>query len=478
MRAIFYKYNKKTNSTARPNNSTTKIELDNVQIKTPSSINQPLIQLAKGTDVTGYNYVYLPSFNRYYFINDITYNIGIWLVSCVVDVLASFREDILNSEQYILRSASDYNGNILDMLYGTEASSNYYNVTSASTVVDPDNQISFPNYYNANYTDGVFIIGVISNNNSGVTYYQLSYIGFKNLINYLMSYVPSDMSDVSNGIAKSLLDPLQYITTCLWYPVSMTRGIVPVINSINIGGYDISVIGLGGGVIETRQVHFRSTISIPKHPQANEYPYTQLEPFSRYNLFFEPFGNIPLDSTKLYGASSLSLDWYLDVPTGEAELFINNGTLLVSNVSSLVGVQIRLSQLVNDIIGGAVNLGSAIAGTIVNAVAGNVMGAVVSGVSGIASTVNSMLPQLSTRGCEGSFLPYGLGAPKLHAFYNKQLNTDKERYGAPLCDIRELDDLSGYVLCSNAVVNYRAHTPLSMESDEVNSLLNTGVYIE
>lgn len=478
MKVVFYIFNKKSNSTARPNNSTTKLELDNVQVKTPSSINQPLLQIAKGNFDISYNYVYIREFDRYYFVQDITYNMGVWLVSCVVDVLGSYKEDILNSYQYVLRSASDYNGNILDMLYGTEASSNYYDVTSASTVIDPDNQISFPNYYNATYTDGVFIIGVISNNNSGVTYYQLSYLGFKNLINYLMNYVPSDMSDVSSGIAKSLLDPLQYITTCLWYPVSMTRGFTPVINSINIGGYDISVIGLGGGVIENRQVHFRSTISIPKHPQADDYPYTQLEPFSRYNLFFEPFGNIPLDSTKLYGASSLSLDWYVDVPTGEAELFINNDNLLVSNVSSLIGVQIRLSQLVNDIIGGAVNLGGAIAGTIANAVIGNVAGAVISGVSGIASTVNSMLPQLSTRGCEGSFLPYGLGEPKLHAFYNKQLSTNRSRYGRPLCEGRDLNTLSGYVLCSNATVNYSIFAPTSYEADEVNNLLNSGVYLE
>ena len=470
MKITLYTFSKKPNSTARPSGSGTEFDC---QIKAPSSIISPIIQLSKASNPTNFNYAYIPDWNRYYFISDITYGIGLWILSLRVDVLASFKDDILATSQYILRNANNYNDDILDTLYPTKAGANY-NIATAGGVTDPDNQISFPNYFNATYTDGFFIIGVISNNNSGVTYYQLSYDGFTSLLSSLMTYIPTDFEDVSDGIAKAMLDPLQYITSCMWYPVSMTRGITPVSTSINIGGYNISVSSIGG-IIQNRSCHFRSSVSVPKHPQAEAYAYTQLEPYSRYNLFFEPFGNIPLDTTKLYDSTSLTLDWYVDVPTGEAELFIRNGNILVANTSALIGVQVRLSQLVNDIVGGFTGVAGGIAGVVAGVALGDYVGAITSGLSGISSAVNSMLPQLSTRGSEGSFLAYSLGAPQLHAFYNLQVDTDPTRYGRPLCEIETLSSLSGYTLCSNASLSLSCS---DNELTEIESLLNGGFYIE
>lgn len=470
MRITFYTFSKKSNSTARPDITGTDFDC---QIKSPSSIVNPVIQLSKASDPTTFNYAYIPEWKRYYFINDITYNLGLWVLSLTVDVLGTYRNQILLSEQYVLRNANDFDDNIVDNLYPVKAGSSYV-VNNAGAVIDPDYQISLPDYFNASYTSGYFIIGVISNNSSGVTYYELSYSGFTSLLNSLMSYIPTDFDDVSDGIAKAMLDPLQYITSCFWYPVSMTRGITPVTSSINIGGYNIPVSSIGG-VIQNRSCHFRSSVTIPKHPQYDDYGYTQLEPYSRYNLFFEPFGNIPLDTMKMYEGTSLTLDWYVDVPTGEAQLFVRNGSILVANVSSLIAVQVRLSQLVNDIIGGTTSLSGGLMGAVAGLALGDYIGAITSGLSGISSAVNSMLPQLSTRGSEGSFLAYSLGSPKLHALFNLQVDTDPQRYGRPLCKIRTLKNLSGYTLCSNASLSLSC---TDNELTEIENYLNGGFYIE
>lgn len=471
MRIIFYTFSKKPNSTARPSGSGTEFEC---QIKSPSSIISPVIQLSKASSPTNFNYAYIPDWSRYYFISDITCGIGLWILSLRVDVLASFKNDILATSQYILRNANNYNDDILDTLYPTKAGANY-NIATAGGVTDPDNQISFLNYFNASYTDGYFLIGVISDNSSGVTYYELTYAGFTSVLSNLMTFIPTDFEDVSDGIAKAMLDPLQYITSCMWYPVSMLRGIAQVIDHIMIAGYRIPISALGCGIVTNRSCHFRSSVSVPKHPQAEEYSYTQLEPYSRYNLFFEPFGNIPLDTTKLYDSTALTLDWYVDVPTGEAELFVRNGNILVANTSALIGVQVRLSQLVNDIVGGFTGVAGGIAGVVAGVALGDYVGAITSGLSGISSAVNSMLPQLSTRGSEGSFLAYSLGAPQLHAFYNLQVDTDSVRYGRPLCEIETLSSLSGYTLCSNASLSISC---TDNELTEIESLLNGGFYIE
>lgn len=43
-----------------------------------------------------YNYCYIPAFHRYYFINDITsIRNGLWRIDCSVDVLMSYRNEIL-----------------------------------------------------------------------------------------------------------------------------------------------------------------------------------------------------------------------------------------------------------------------------------------------------------------------------------------------------------------------------------------------
>ena len=332
-----------------------------------------------------------------------------------------------------------------------------------------------------NMATNYFVIGVIGNNNTGITYYQLRYQGFKQVMSALMNYVPSDFSDVSSGIAKSLYDPLQYITSCYWLPVPFNVTYLPTPISINIGGYSIYIDGSQSATpIFDRKAHVRTTISIPKHPQADDYAYTQLEPYSRYNLYFRPFGYIPLDTTKLYGCDTLRLDWYIDVATMQSALFIynNNTGTLISTVDSCIGVEVALSQIKVDFLGAVNSMASGVTNAAISGAGGNIGSAIMSVVSGISSTTSAMLPQLSSTGSMSSFLSYSVGAPQLHAFFNLQVDTDSSKYGRPLCAIKRLSNLSGYALCSNAVVNYTNTLPLSIESDEVISLLDSGVYIE
>lgn len=60
------------------------------------SIMSPIIRFEKD-GMLRYNYAYIPEFQRYYSVKDRTsYRYGIWDVSFEVDVLMSFRNDILN----------------------------------------------------------------------------------------------------------------------------------------------------------------------------------------------------------------------------------------------------------------------------------------------------------------------------------------------------------------------------------------------
>lgn len=72
-------------------------------LRDESSITEPNI-LIELENPSIYNYVYIPQFKRYYFIDDIiSVRNNIWLLKLSVDVLESFKSDILDLD-VILRN--------------------------------------------------------------------------------------------------------------------------------------------------------------------------------------------------------------------------------------------------------------------------------------------------------------------------------------------------------------------------------------
>lgn len=68
-------------------------------------IMHPILMVQAGGDIVTKNYVYIPDFNRYYFIASNTAGPnGIWKVELKEDVLMSFKSGILNSDIFLTRS--------------------------------------------------------------------------------------------------------------------------------------------------------------------------------------------------------------------------------------------------------------------------------------------------------------------------------------------------------------------------------------
>lgn len=65
--------------------------------------------------VPTFNYVYIPVFNRYYFVNDITsVKYKLWQMSLSVDPLMTYKDAILSCSGFVDRNENDYNPNIID----------------------------------------------------------------------------------------------------------------------------------------------------------------------------------------------------------------------------------------------------------------------------------------------------------------------------------------------------------------------------
>ena len=98
------------------------IEVANIdcKIKDDCSILNPTLIIK--IDSVDYNYVYIPEFNRYYYIDDIiTLNSRLKEISCSVDVRQSYREQLRNTSAIIARNERYYNQYIPDNMIGADS---------------------------------------------------------------------------------------------------------------------------------------------------------------------------------------------------------------------------------------------------------------------------------------------------------------------------------------------------------------------
>jgi len=508
-----YNFNKKPNSTARPSiNSGTTM---NCVIKTISSILTPIVEISGAANfIPLYNYAYISEFKRYYFIEDIRYEIGVWVISMRCDVLASFQTDILNSRQYVLRSSSTYDTNIADTMYLTEVESaaneyaeSLYTDTQYGNdyvhVLRGSGTTGIEKFFNVSFTSGCFIVGIVGENTAGVTYYAFDNTAFQEFISTAMTFTPSGMSDFSAAAGNAIFNPIQYITTVRWFPISPFY--TTTTKTIKIGGYSLPTLTYGGYAMNVTYIDtVYAAIDLPVHPDAGTRPYLKLSPFTHYNLYFQPFGCIPLDTTKLMNSTSITCTVAIDYCGGSCifSVYRSGSTLwnpegLIYTISMDYGVQLPISSLMMDWKAGlAVSALSWIKDTFVADKPSQDQSAwsylpeyarerLRAGQSDASATANkaldltaSALGQISTVGSAGSFLAYMKNRPYVMAWFMKTAQEDVARFGRPLHQDKRLDNLSGYCICSNANVTYSTDNPTVDEQLVIAAMLNSGIYIE
>lgn len=78
-------------------------------LRDSSKITEPSIMI-EASSVSGYDYAYIPEFDRYYFIKEKTsYRTGLWILSMEVDVLETYATDI-KALDCIIEATEKYRG--------------------------------------------------------------------------------------------------------------------------------------------------------------------------------------------------------------------------------------------------------------------------------------------------------------------------------------------------------------------------------
>lgn len=74
----------------------------NGTLRESTSVINPIITVEAPVTLVGYNYCYIPDFSRYYYVVDVkSMRNNLWAVTLRVDVLMSFKNDILNTPAII-----------------------------------------------------------------------------------------------------------------------------------------------------------------------------------------------------------------------------------------------------------------------------------------------------------------------------------------------------------------------------------------
>lgn len=455
----FYSFAKRLNSTKQPTVGTDLSCL----VKSDSSIVNPVIELS--TDPTGYNYCYIAAFNRYYFIDDIVFQKGIWIVYCSVDVLASFKTAIGSTSGYCTRSSQLYDGDIQDTAW--TVSTDYTLEVSEGTA----------QYTWAGFDNGYYVVGVKGTNSNiavnGVIYYLLTPSKFTLFIRsfYNNTGDSSYFGNLARGIADSIYNLSDFITSCRWYPFALdatTTEYDVYLGSKQIGNMQAPVLK------EYPVSTYDWSFTVPKHPQASvRGSYMNAAPFTHYEIM-TPWGlKIPLDSYYMRDKTSLKLSMKVDFTTGQAVVYYGHSVPNVGFYNDFLtyvnfGVEIPLT-------GTNVNLTSLIGNT-VSAVSNLFNGNVVGSIANVGNALMNAQPEPDPLPSRGGYAALTMNQPILVSKFYECAPTDYTNYGRPCCQVTAPGTIgSGFMMFENCNVQT---TGTHQEQNAIDAYMASGFFYE
>ena len=486
MNVILTNTTKKHNSTAVPTMSGTGTKTLSCMLKEGSSIIRPVLIFERANVGHTYNYVYISDFSRYYFVDDIVYDGARIYYHCSVDVLATYKSTIGNSTQYVLRAAHTYNEYVIDQ---------YYPVT---TRIRQYSEFLGTPWLEYGSSRGIWVVGVVngvSGAASGVTYYACTRSTFEAFMQYMMSanFVADQLGITvteaqTNPQWRTMIDPISYITQCVWLPFSYTTGSPAsprfTEEAMCIGTAQRSEMQAGNISHSTggRTVVQYQPTPMP-HPQAHlRGEFLNSPGFTDCRLVIPPFGSFELNSLEVNQYDRFDVYVTVDCTNGVGKLMVYGYTgtgadeKLVSvllSAQAQVGVPLPITQIITPGLS-PVQVGMQAVGTVAAAATGNAMGAIAGGASMIESYYASKVPHVSTVGSRGTIAAIH-GNAYFEYVWKYVADDDNADHGKPLCEDYQLSTLPGYQM----ILEPHIHTTgTASEDDQINAYLASGYFYE
>lgn len=473
----FGKFAKRRNSTLRPGESVFTETLD-VTLKDGCSDRAPVFLLRYNPGAFDYNYCKWGTW--YYFVEDITYERNnLVRVSCTLDVLATFKSQILQTSAYVAYSSISGGQWLPDRRIPVKSDCI---VTRSATAA--------PFWHSGGY----YILSVIGA--TGAVTYYIGLGGLKTLIanistantTLLQAVEALDFSTVETGL-KSLASGLVQtglagngyesapgcIRSCHWIPFAIGEGSIEGTQEIYLGSY---ATGVTASIISARPVTGSVSVSIPWHYSDWRRAYCE-----DIYLYLPLVGMVHLSSDSLTQASSVTVKYSYTLTDGVIAYEVVAGSEIIGTYggscqsSYPIGVNQKASagDVAQSLIGGVGN-------TVTGALSGG--SPLLSAITGTVTTAfNTVDTALTTHpSCIGG-IGGGAGSGISHEIvcYTVAHSTACEPsemaavMGVPTMRPASLAACTGYTECINA------HAAVAASGDILNAIdafLNSGFYIE
>lgn len=475
--ATFYNFSKRENSTAIPSVDGSDF---NIVLKDNCSVMSPRIELNVAA-MPSFNYCKVDAFSgRYYFIREWVWESPYWVAYCEEDVLATWRTTIGNSNQYILRSSHTWDMNVIDKSYPAKIGVSY-----AETSVRLSSEwVTAPNL-----SLGWFVISVINGENSsgsygGVSYYALQYAQMRNLLAYMFDDAEAweNIEDLSGALAKPFLDPMQYITSCMWFPVHFnTAGVAaePIKFGFWQAAGDITGYPIGGA----NTAMWDSTLLTLARPSRSDSNirgnWLYLEPFAHYKLVCFPWGEFDIPGN-LVSSGGIRLRVLIDFISGTGTLLVFNNIAGTSGgpynqaiftQDCQIGVPMALSQIYTRYKPSQV--GDYMSGLLYDVVRFYGMGAT----SDVGSCVEQSATTVKSAGSSGGIVQasYMSGSAYLQMSYYNAADENLTDRGRPLMKIKQISTIPGFIICADGDIAIAGNAE---ENRRIKQYLTGGFFYE
>lgn len=424
--------------------------------------------------VPTYNYMYISAFNRYYFIDKIVcVQNNLYRLHCTVDVLMSWKSDILNLSPYVSRNETEYTTNLSDDIYGNQADVNITPILSSSVSGD---WFGTDDIGSGGEGEKRWIVQVQGRPSKGTGTPEQTYVDH----NYSIPVLALDKNgfkDFAKKLSMQAVEPpiQDSIVSAYLLPIEPVRdvGSIDRISIVGGGNFNDITFSTVQDLVLSAIREITWTFDITHYTGENAYK--NYAPYRKYLLSFLPFGELTLDSNIITG-SNVYVKATVDCYFGDARLYYRGKTtdewryLANANVAKPLpfsSTNIDVLKAGTGVITSALGVGASIA-------TGNVLPAVIGAVGGLSSTVQGFTP--SNQNKQGAYNHVD-DEPTLYVYDTIQTDKSPSLYGRPLNKVKQLSTLVGKGLTICNRVHLENIPATSNEQNTIEQLLTTGIIL-
>ena len=460
--------------------------------KTSKDLDAPtlIISAPELSRYPSWNAMYISAVSSYYWITSIvSVRAGVWQVSGVMDVLGTYRPDILNTDCYI-----EYG-------YNTDTTATDKRLRDARQNISQVPQVSTATVDVTgdalSLDTGCYILSAVGAN-GGVSVWRISKNNMKTLINTISSDITDAITDLdeteilkfftANALTQG--SAISAIRSCIWLPIASAYIPVTDYGDVYLGDFNTNVKAYQ---VDANTIVKRITeIKIP-------WPVNDWRRMNCQILCYVPFvGTIGVPVDQCNSADKLTFTWCVEILSGSVSLRVDAGDYPVYVGTASIGCNYSIGSsnvpITNFVsgtiqaIGGAIQAGGGILSSAQGAAqslmtfglsgdAGSGLSDIGQGLSNVGSgVVQALTPVVQCAGSLSSNAAMGQSMlAKVVVLYYPPINTGTFQavYGLPVMQMGK--PVPGY--CKTRGFSIKG-SQRANEKNAIAALMDSGVFIE